>query len=186
MDGTAAVGTDTGFARGDHVHPSDSTKVDKVTGKGLSTNDFTTALKTKLEGIAEGAEVNVNADWNASSGDAQILNKPTIPTNNNQLTNGAGYQTASDVNTLIASAIGDLEGVDFEIVQNLPVTGDKSKIYLVPLTTSGTNNGYDEYIWLTSSTSYEKIGTTDIDLTDYYNTTNLVAITSAEISEICV
>ena len=32
--------------------------------------------KTKLDGIAAGAEVNVNADWNASSGDAQILNKP--------------------------------------------------------------------------------------------------------------
>jgi hypothetical protein len=35
--------------------------------------------KTKLDGIATGAEVNVNADWNAISGDAQILNKPTIP-----------------------------------------------------------------------------------------------------------
>jgi hypothetical protein len=35
------------------------------------------ADKTKLDGIASGAEVNVNADWNASSGDAQILNKPT-------------------------------------------------------------------------------------------------------------
>lgn len=34
--------------------------------------------KTKLDGIASGAEVNVNADWNATSGDAQILNKPTI------------------------------------------------------------------------------------------------------------
>ena len=30
-------------------------KVDKEEGKGLSTNDFTTAEKTKLEGIAEGA-----------------------------------------------------------------------------------------------------------------------------------
>jgi hypothetical protein len=28
--------------------------------------------------VADGAEVNVNADWNASSGDAQILNKPTL------------------------------------------------------------------------------------------------------------
>ena len=54
-------------------------KVDKVTGKGLSTNDFTDTLKTKLDGIEAGAEVNVNADWNAVSGDAQILNKPTIP-----------------------------------------------------------------------------------------------------------
>lgn len=35
--------------------------------------------KTKLDGIQAGAEVNVNADWNATSGDAQILNKPTIP-----------------------------------------------------------------------------------------------------------
>jgi hypothetical protein len=38
------------------------------------------ADKTKLDGIQAGAEVNVNADWNASSGDAQILNKPTLGT----------------------------------------------------------------------------------------------------------
>jgi hypothetical protein len=34
-------------------------KVDKVIGKGLSTEDFTTADKTKLTGIESGAEVNV-------------------------------------------------------------------------------------------------------------------------------
>lgn len=33
-------------------------KVDKVTGKGLSTNDFTDALKDKLDGIEAGAEAN--------------------------------------------------------------------------------------------------------------------------------
>lgn len=54
-------------------------KVDKVVGKGLSTNDFTNTLKTKLDNIQAGAEVNVNADWDAISGDAQILNKPIIP-----------------------------------------------------------------------------------------------------------
>ena len=53
-------------------------KVDKVEGKQLSTEDFTTALLTKLNSIAEGAEVNVQPDWNASEGDAQILNKPTL------------------------------------------------------------------------------------------------------------
>ena len=46
---------------------------------GATSNDYTTAEKNKLEGIQAGAEVNVNADWNATSGDAQILNKPTIP-----------------------------------------------------------------------------------------------------------
>ncbi len=55
------------------------TKVDKVSGKGLSTEDYTTTEKNKLDGIAAGAEVNVNADWNATTGDAKILNKPTIP-----------------------------------------------------------------------------------------------------------
>ena len=43
--------------------------------------------KTKLNGIASGAEVNVNADWNANSGDAEILNKPTIPVNLGDLSN---------------------------------------------------------------------------------------------------
>lgn len=38
---------------------------------------MTAAQFTKLAGIAEGAQKNVNADWNAVEGDAQILNKPT-------------------------------------------------------------------------------------------------------------
>lgn len=121
------------------VYNAIDTKVDKVEGKSLSTNDYvtadktkvtninevieaatknitatgisitldkrnlvtnvvenielnlpasTTALaglmlpsdKTKLNGIAAGAEVNVNADWNATEGDALILNKPTLAT----------------------------------------------------------------------------------------------------------
>ena len=43
-------------------------KVIKLTGKGLSTNDYTTTEKNKLAGIASGAEVNVQSDWNATSG----------------------------------------------------------------------------------------------------------------------
>lgn len=44
-------------------------------------NNFTTALKTKLDGIAAGAEVNVQADWSQTdtSADDYIKNKPTIP-----------------------------------------------------------------------------------------------------------
>lgn len=55
MNGTASVGTEMAFARGDHVHPSDTSKVDKVEGKGLSTNDYTTAEKEKLGGIDDNA-----------------------------------------------------------------------------------------------------------------------------------
>lgn len=55
-------------------------KVDKETGKGLSTNDFTTAEKNKLSGIAAGAEVNVQANWAQTSNlaDDFIKNKPTL------------------------------------------------------------------------------------------------------------
>lgn len=143
------------------VYNAIDTKVDKVEGKSLSTNDYvtadktkvtninevieaatknitatdisitldkrnlvtnvvenielnlpasTTALaglmlpsdKTKLNGIAAGAEVNVNADWNATKGDALILNKPTLSTvatsgSYNDLTNRPTIPTV-DVN----------------------------------------------------------------------------------------
>ena len=46
---------------------------------GTTYKQYSQTEKTKLAGIAAGAEVNVNADWNAVSGDALILNKPTIP-----------------------------------------------------------------------------------------------------------
>lgn len=121
------------------IYTALDTKVDKVEGKGLSTEDYLTLDKTKvnnlnevlenavlnttatgstitldkrnlvtgvldnvelsipvsttdlaglmlpadkikLNGIAANAEVNVNADWNAVEGDAQILNKPTLAT----------------------------------------------------------------------------------------------------------
>ena len=58
----------------------DNRKVEKDGNKGLSTNDFTTALKTKLVGIQEGAEVNVQSDWaeTDTNKDSYIKNKPTI------------------------------------------------------------------------------------------------------------
>lgn len=47
-------------------------KVDKVDGKGLSTNDYTTDEKNKLTGIASGAEVNQNAFSNVVVGSTTI------------------------------------------------------------------------------------------------------------------
>ena len=59
--------------------PPDTNTTYSVGDGGLTTKDFTTTLKTKLDGIATGAEVNVQSDWNSSSGDNKILNKPTVP-----------------------------------------------------------------------------------------------------------
>ena len=46
--------------------------------QGATNLYLTLAEKSKLAGLEAGAEVNINADWNASNGDAQILNKPDI------------------------------------------------------------------------------------------------------------
>jgi hypothetical protein len=74
---------------------------------GTNFKQYSLTEKNKLAGIAAGAEVNVNADWNAVSGDAQILNKPSIPaavTQTSQLTNNGAdgvnpFITALDIPT---------------------------------------------------------------------------------------
>lgn len=109
--------------------------------------------------------------------------KITVPTNNNQLTNGAGYQTASDVSTAIATAVAGITSFEYEVVQSLPAEGEAGVIYLVAHS-HGTGDSYDEYIWV--SNAFEKIGNTDIDLSGYVLSTDLVAITSTEINTICV
>lgn len=268
-------------------------KVDKETGKGLSTNDYTTTEKNKLSGIASGAEVNQNAFSNVKVGSSTIAadgktdtleltagtgitltpdttndkvtiaTSLTIPTKTSDLTNDSGFVTTTDyassgtagvvrigngasivsssgilqatttdsfnglgnnyfigygtlknylthisnevatnkvtsmsssstdvqypsakcVYDAIQDAIGSITGLNFEIVQTLPTTGVAGTIYLVP--NSGTApNIYDEYVWLTSTSKFEKIGTTDVDLSGYVQASDMVAITNAEIDTI--
>ena len=72
--------------------------VAKEAGKGLSTNDYTTAEKTKLSGIASGAQKNVQSDWNATSGDAFIKNKPaSLPANGGNADTVGGHTVGIDV-----------------------------------------------------------------------------------------
>lgn len=250
------------------------TKVDKVDGKALSTNDYTTAEKTKLAGIAAGAQVNVQSDWNATSGDAFIKNKPsklpasdttstysatgtapvngtavaaaigaldvsdtavsgqyvsavseadgkisvsraalptslpasdttstysatgTAPVNGkavasaisgkaNKATTLSGYgitdaYTKTQTDSAIANAVGKITGISFSVVTSLPTTGTTGVIYLVAHS-HATGDDYDEYIWLADSKSFEKIGNTDVDLSGYVKTSDLVAVTTAEI-----
>lgn len=121
--------------------------------------------------------------------DAKIENKTitlgsntvTVPTDNNELANGAGYQTASDVESAINEAIGDINSFEFQIVEELPPTGEVGIVYLV--SNSGSDqNIYDEYIW--TGTAFEKIGTTDVNLSNYWSKTELVAIKNTDIDTI--
>lgn len=73
---------------------------------------FASGDKTKLDTIASGAEVNVQSDWNSSSGDSKILNKPTIPVD--LTVDGAGTvhsNNYTDTNTTYSEATGSAEGL---------------------------------------------------------------------------
>ena len=117
------------------------------------------------EGLAQKQAV-INADNKLSYN--LISGAPTIPTDNKQLTNGAGYQTAEQVQTAISSAIGNISSFSFEVVENLPATGSSSKIYLKAKGTGGTDNIYTEYIYVNSK--WETIGDTSVSLDFLTNT----------------
>ena len=108
----------------------------------------------------------------------------TVPTATSDLTNDSGFQDATDVQDAIDAAIAGITSFDYEVVQSLPQTGEKGVIYLVSNSGSGQNT-YDEYIWIDGSPGkYEKIGTTDIDLSGYVQASEMHALTNAEIDAI--
>lgn len=79
----------------------------------------------------------------------------------------------------VASAVGKITSFEYKIVDSLPATseGKKGVVYLVAHSGSTNQNSYDEYIFLPAEGStaarYEKIGTTDIDLTPYAKKTDI-------------
>ena len=71
-------------------------KVSKVSGKGLSTNDYTSSEKTKLSGIETGAQKNQNA---FSSINVNDLNTITADSATDTLTIKAGSNISISANT---------------------------------------------------------------------------------------
>lgn len=102
-------------------------------------------------------------------------------TNNNQITNGAGFQTAAQVQSAINTALSGITGISYQVVQSLPATGEAGVIYLVSNGGSGQNI-YDEYIY--TNNKFEKIGTTDVDLSGYVQKASMASLTNAEITTI--
>ena len=158
-----------------------SGKVDKVDGKGLSTNDYTSEEKTKLSGIASGSQVNVLEGIQRNGNTVNITNKIaniTVPTATSDLTNDSGFVTSSDVDTAISAAmttVMNYKGTK-ATVADLPSTGNvKGDVWHV------TANG-GEYAW--DGTEWQELGST-VDLSGYVQSSEMVAITSNEINTIC-
>ena len=143
-------------------------KVDKVSGKGLSANDFTNAYKDKLDGIDQGAEVN---------------DISTISVN--------GVNIPADVNKNVAIAVPSYtsgDGIDISQQNEISVdempTADMSDV-ITPLPSDMRNlimfnYSTDEQIvgrWINNKPLYQKTISITIDGTPM----NLVSITNGVI-----
>lgn len=91
------------------------TKVDKVTGKTLSTNDFTNVLKSKLDGIAEGANKTV-VDSELSTTSTNPVQNSVVTTKINTLANKDGSNATGtwgiNISGTAAKATADKNGND--------------------------------------------------------------------------
>lgn len=211
-----------GLNYGFTISATDTTYDEATTSAaGLMSSDD----KTKLNGISAGAQVNTiesiyvnNAKVTPSSQKAVYLSVPSVdsalvatstnPVQNKVIvtaldakaplasptftgtpkaptaaegTNTTQIATTAFVTTAVATAIGSITGIKFEIVQTLPTTGENGTIYMVSHGGTGTNI-YDEYVYVNNA--WEKIGSTDIDLSNYVQKTDMVSITNAEIDTI--
>ena len=155
--------------------------------------------------VTTGGEPNVLEGVMVNGTALTITNKAvdvTVPTAVSELTNDSGFLVANDisgkansadvyaktetytkaeVDAAIADAVGDITSFEYSAVASLPASGEKGVVYLVP-NSGGAPNVKDEYIWVGGA--FEKIGTTEVDLSGYLQTTDIEAITTAEIDEI--
>lgn len=173
-----------------------ATKVDKVEGKGLSTNDFTTALKTSYDSAVtdvaalkkQGGEPNkintVSVNGTALTPDSNKKVDITVPTTATIKTQieAYEYQTSAQVQTAITSALSGVTSIDLQVVTSLPATGKKGVIYLVAHTHTDTGDIYDEFVWVESKKSYEKIGNTDVDLSAYVKSVDITDISETDLA----
>lgn len=173
--------------------------VEKDGEKVLSENDFTTALKDKLDGLSNytlptasadvkggvkvGAGLKIAEDTLSATAQSwdQITGKPeqfTPSTHTHKSTE------VTDLDTTIQKAIAGSTHLTRQIVENLEGVEAPSEnvVYMVKKTAGKDKNAYDEYMYIESE--FELIGDSAVDLTGYMKTADLQAITNEEIDGI--
>ena len=131
----------------------DGTATDNIAVTGLGSAAYTEANAYATADQGEKADAAMPKAGGAFTGAVTVL-APTADMN-------------PATKAYVDSAIGGITGFDYQVVASydaLPNPGTKGVIYLVPDTHSAQDI-YDEYIWVEDK--YEKIGNTDIDLSEY-------------------
>lgn len=163
--------------------------------------------KTKLDGIEDGAEANVQPDWNqtTTTEDDYIKNKPTKLsdfTNDGDGTQGSTFPTTAEMETAISEQIGRVyKPAGSTTFANLPAltAANLGNVYNITdgFTTTadfkegaGIEYGPGEDVAIindgTAQNPVYKYNAMShaVDLSNYWNTTNLPALTTAEIDEV--
>lgn len=108
-------------------------------------------------------------------GKIPIVDGTITQNSNNAASVAAVYQ-------YVTEKMAEIGGISFKMVSSLPTAGEPQYIYLVPKTSAGTQDIYDEYIWYNKK--WERIGSTDIDMSDYVKSSEMHEITAAEVNTI--
>ena len=95
---------------------------------------------------------------------------------------GTNAVTGKAVYDFVTAAIAGISGFHAEIVSELPASGQSNILYLVAKSTAASGDGYDEYLYINGG--WERVGSTDIDLSGYVQASEMHAITNTEITDI--
>lgn len=158
-------------------------KVDKVTGKGLSTNDYTTAEKNKLAGIAAGAQVNVLEGVQLNGTDLTVTDKKVnvvIPSAAEYTIVEQGTAETGYSKTYYLTKDGTQVGSKINIPKDLVVeSGEVKTVTTADQPYEGAKVG-DKYIDLTiANATNQHIYIPVKDLVDVYTAGNGIAVSSA-------
>lgn len=215
-DGTAAVGTETAYARGDHVHPTDSSRLSTSGDGSKVTVTFTAAATREAPATGEtlkvllGKLLKIYSDTKAvafSGSYNDLANTPTIPTVPAISTNIA-TDAASNTKTASPKAVADYVSSRISSVYKAsgsvaftslptPAAGNLGNVYNVTdaFTTSASFvEGAGKVYPAGTNVTIVKIGDTYkldvlsgfVDLSGYMLKTDITAITNAELDSICV
>lgn len=116
------------------------TKVDKVQGKGLSTNDFTNELKTKLDNVEAGAQANVLEG-------VKVNNQPLTPTNKVVNIDLSSYALIADMQTYGKSLAVSIDPQTYVLTMSLKDANGNilnTQTVDLPLETMVVSGSYDD------------------------------------------
>ena len=118
-----------------------------------------------IEGLATEKQLADGLDGKQDKGDYALVSD--IPTVVSELENDSNFATQ----TQVMQAIASIPQFKLSIVDALPETGEKMTLYLVPKEGTGSDV-HNEYIWIEQTSSFEFLGSTAVDLTDYVKNTD--------------